>query len=316
MIVDVENLVYRYPPPSARGERAEAVPKPALNGVTFSIAEPRLTALLGPNGSGKSTLFRILATLLSPQAGRASIGGLDLACQPMEARRALGVVFQESSLDRRLTVRENLSFAGQLYGMQGAHLAQRIQQTATQLDLQQRLDHLVSTLSGGWRRRAEIARCLLHQPQFLLLDEPTAGLDPLARADLWRHLRRLQDAEGVAVLVSTHFLDEAALCDWLLILHEGRIAIEGAPAALCHELGGEVVEIVSHRANELGALLAPRAGFHVAVVDDVVRVECPNGPALISSLSMSHADWIREMRVHRPTLADVYFHATGVLFRP
>ncbi|MCW5964817.1 MAG: ABC transporter ATP-binding protein [Bryobacterales bacterium] len=280
------------------------------------MEEPRLIALLGPNGSGKSTLFRILTTLLSPQTGRAEVCGFDLQRDALAVRRQIGVVFQESSLDRKLTVRENLTCAGNLYGLQGVALVKRIDQAAQQMDLSSRLDHDVQTLSGGLRRRAEIARTLLHQPRLLLLDEPSSGLDPLARRELWHYLRRLQVTEGVAVLASTHFLDEAAQCDWLLIMHEGRLAAQGAPDPLCEDLGGEVVEIVSDRAAELGSVLAPRAGFHVAVVDDVVRVECPNAPALIGNLSASHGEWIQEMRMHRPSLADVYFHATGDLFRP
>ncbi len=316
MIVDAENLGFRYPAPRMRGNGTRVAIRAALNGVTFSIEAPRLIALLGPNGSGKSTLFRILSAVLAPQTGRASICGADVKTNPLAVRGAIGVVFQESTLDRRLTLRENLSFAGRLYGLHGNQLSGRIQHATSQMDLSSRLDHEVRTLSGGLRRRVEIARCLLHQPRFLLLDEPSAGLDPLARRELWQYLRRLQATDGVAVFVSTHFLDEASQCDRLLILHEGRIASEGAPAILCEQLGGEVVEIVSDRATEMGELLAPRAGFHVSVVEDVVRVECPNGPALIASLSASHAEWIREMRVHRPSLADVYFHATGVLFRP
>ncbi len=315
MIVRTENLGYRYPVPKRRGNGPAVPQKPALAGVSFEIESPRLIALLGPNGSGKSTLFRILTTLLAPQTGQAAICGIDLRDNPLAVRSQIGVVFQESTLDRKLTVRENLLFAGQLYGLQGNALAARVNETVARMDLAARLDHDVQTLSGGLRRRVEIARALLHQPRLLLLDEPSSGLDPFARRELWQYLRSLQATEGVAILASTHFLDEAAQCDRLLIMHEGELASEGAPGPLCEALGGEVVEIVSDRAAELGAILAPRAGFHVSVVDDVVRVECPNGPALIASLSVSHGDWIREMRMHRPSLADVYFHATGVIFR-
>jgi ABC-2 type transport system ATP-binding protein len=280
------------------------------------MAEPSLMALLGPNGSGKSTLFRILSTLLAPQTGHAAICGTQLTDDARSVRLHIGLVFQEPSLDPKLTVRENLCFAGNLYGLCGMPLQQRVAEVAKRLAIDSRLDARVDTLSGGLRRRAEIARAMLHRPRLLLLDEPSSGLDPHARLDLWRYLRSLQATENVAVLASTHFLDEAALCDQIVILHEGRVAIQGEPNALREELGGEVVEIVSDRASELGDLLAPRAGFHVKVVDDVVRVECPNGPALIANLSATHGSWFRELRMHRPSLADVYFHATGELFRP
>lgn len=316
MIVRAENLSYRYTA-STRGQaHSSSAPAPALNGLSFAVETPRLVALLGPNGSGKSTLFRILTTMLAPQTGRAEICGSDVALHPLRVRAQIGVVFQESSLDRKLTVRENLLFAGKLYGLQGLSLRSRVETVATQVGIQRRLDDAVDTLSGGLRRRTEIARALLHQPAVLLLDEPSSGLDPLARRELWQALRLLQQTAQVCVLASTHFLDEADQCDRLLILHQGQLAAEGAPARLREELGGEVVEILTDRAAELGALLAPRAGFHVAVVGDIVRVECPHGPSLIASLAASHGPWIRELRMHLPSLADVYFHATGVMFRP
>jgi len=309
-------LGYRYPRGGNRSSAARVVAAPALDGVNFAVQAPQLVALLGPNGSGKSTLFRVLTTMIASQSGRAEICGRDLRQDPVGVRREIGVVFQEGSLDRKLTVRENLSCAGKLYGLSGATLAERIELSAQKLGLSSRLDDFAQTLSGGLRRRAEIARALLHRPRVLLLDEPSSGLDPLARRELWRYLRSLHRDDEVAVLASTHFLDEAEQCDRSLILHEGRLVTEGVPTQLREELGGEVVEIVTGHAEELGALLAPRAGFHVAVVEDVVRVECPHGPSLISSISSSHSDWIREIRMHRPSLADVYFHATGVIFRP
>lgn len=280
------------------------------------MGSPQLMALLGPNGSGKSTLFRILTTMIAAQSGSASICGLDVMREPLGVRRQIGVVFQEASLDSKLSVRENLRFAGNLYGLSGRSLAARVEEVATRLAIQARLDTQVSSLSGGLRRRVEIARSLLHRPRLLLLDEPSSGLDPHARRELWQYLRGLQQTEHLAVLASTHFLDEAELCDRLLILHEGRVAVDGVPRELREELGGEVVEIVSRRAEELGALLAPRAGFHVSVVGNVVRVECPHGPSFIANIAASHGDWIRELRMHQPSVADVYFHATGVIFQP
>lgn len=316
MIVHAENLVYRYQSGSRRPESGRPLPAPALNGLSFEIETPGLVALLGPNGSGKSTLFRILTTMIAPQTGRAVVCGANVREQPAEVRSRIGVVFQEPSLDAHLTVRENLGCAGNLYGLSGSALRARINETAELLAIQGLLDSPARTLSGGLRRRVELARALLHRPRVLLLDEPSSGLDPEARLALWKHLQALHLSEGVAVLAATHFLDEAEYCGRLLILHQGRLATDGPPAALRDALGGEVVEILTSRAGELAALLRPRAGLHVTEVGDVVRVECPHGPSFIAQVTQSHGDWIREIRMHRPSLADVYFHATGAIFRP
>lgn len=328
MIVLAENLDYHYksgkqrlplgrPKPGNVAVSAESVSSAhALRQLSFAIESPSMVALLGPNGSGKSTLFRILTTILGPQKGSAIVCDRDVATDPMGVREQIGIVFQESSLDLHLTVQENLSFSGQLYGMAGSRLRDRISRVCQLLGLEPRLDQLTKTLSGGLRRRVEVARALLHEPRLLLLDEPSTGLDPQGRLELWAHLQRLHRQEGVAVLAVTHFLDEAELCDRILILHQGQLATDGSPQTLREELGGEVVEIVTGHAEELAAHLAPKAGLHVARVGDVVRVECPHGASLIAQITQSHGEWIEELRMRRPSLADVYFHATGALFQP
>ncbi len=315
MIVRAENLFYRYETGRGRSENGRPTAPPALNGLSFTVETPGLVAILGPNGSGKSTLFRILASMVAPQKGRAAICGEDVMARPAAVRRQIGVVFQEPSLDGHLTVRENLSFAGNLYGLSGSALRKHVHETAELLSIGKRMDQLARTLSGGLRRRVEVARALLHQPRILLLDEPSTGLDPEARSDLWRHLRGLHRAAGVAVLAVTHFLDEAEGCDRLLILHHGQLATDGVPGLLRDAQGGEVVEIHTGKAPELAGILRPRAGLHVTQVDDVVRVECPHGPSFIAQVAQSHGDWIQEIRMHRPSLADVYFHATGAIIR-
>lgn len=315
MIVHAENLVYRYESGRGLPGGTRLSTAPALNGLSFSVDSPSLVSILGPNGSGKSTLFRILASMLTPQKGKAIVCGADLSSNPTAVRAQIGVVFQEPSLDGHLTVRENLSYAGNLYGLSGSHLRNRVEAVADLLALRQHMDASARTLSGGLRRRVEVARALLHQPKLLLLDEPSTGLDPEARASLWQHLRSLHREAGVAVLAVTHFLDEAEGCDRLMILHQGKVATDGAPATLTAAQGGEVVEIQTARAAELAEILRPRAGFHVTQVDDVVRVECPHGPSFIAQVAQSHGDWIQEVRMRRPSLADVYFHATGAIVR-
>lgn len=313
MIVHAENLVYRYETGRSQPESGGSSAPPALNGLSFTVESPSLVAILGPNGSGKSTLFRILASMLTPQKGRATVCGADVATQSMLVRAQIGVVFQEPSLDGHLTVRENLVYAGNLYGLSGSHLRKRVEAMADLLALGKHMEQFARTLSGGLRRRVEVARALLHQPKMLLLDEPSTGLDPEARSNLWQHLRSLHRGAGVAVLAVTHFLDEAEGCDRLLILHQGKLSTDGSPTVLTEAQGGEVVEVHTARAGELAAILRPRAGLHVTQVGDVVRVECPHGPSFIAQVAQSHGDWIHEVRMHRPSLADVYFHATGAI---
>jgi ABC-2 type transport system ATP-binding protein len=206
--VQVENVVFRY------GART------ALAGVTFEVGRGEIFGLLGPNGGGKTTLFRILSTLLEPAEGRALIFGHDVAKEPLEARRRIGVVFQNQSLDRRLSVEENLVCQGRLYGLKGAELKSRIEDAMLRTGVADRRADSVESLSGGLRRRVELAKCLLHRPQLLLLDEPSTGVDPAVRLDFWNYLRRLREEQGVTVLLTTHLLEEADKCDRLAILDQ------------------------------------------------------------------------------------------------
>jgi ABC-2 type transport system ATP-binding protein len=197
VIVAVENLTHRY------GERV------ALSGVSFAVKEGEIFGLLGPNGGGKSTLFRILSTLMSPTEGKAAICGHDVGREPGAVRRRIGVVFQSQSLDKKLTVEENLRGQGHLHGMSGATLRERIEKVADRLGLSDRRGDLVEVLSGGLRRRVEIAKGLLHKPSVLLMDEASTGLDPGARRELWQYILELREREGVTVLLTSHILDEA-----------------------------------------------------------------------------------------------------------
>ncbi|MGH9788764.1 MAG: ABC transporter ATP-binding protein, partial [Candidatus Acidiferrales bacterium] len=199
--IEIENLSHAY------GERV------ALRDVAFSVGRGELFGLLGPNGGGKTTLFKILATLLLPRGGHARVFGDDVAANPMAVRRRLGVVFQSSSLDPKLTVTENLRHQGHLYGLRGARLQARMEELLKRLGIADRRDERAEKLSGGLRRRVEIAKGLLHQPEVLLLDEPSTGLDAGARRDLRLYLRQLCDQDGVTVFLTTHFMDEAESCD-------------------------------------------------------------------------------------------------------
>src|SRR5436190_15831288 len=206
-VIAVRDLMHRY------GDRA------ALNGVTFDVRPAELFGLLGPNGSGKTTIFRILSTLMVPVGGRAFILGHDAAREPSGLRREIGVVFQAQSIDVKLTAAENLRHQGHLYGLSGVALTARIQEMLERVGLADRAKERAETFSGGMQRRLELAKGLLHHPSVLLLDEPTTGLDPRARRDVWQYLQTLRDEERVTVIVTTHLMEEAEHCERLAILN-------------------------------------------------------------------------------------------------
>ena len=301
--VHVEGLAYSY-----NGTEA-------LRGVGFTVGSGEIFGLLGPNGGGKTTVFRILSTLLLPAAGRASVFGVDVAGDPLAVRRRIGVVFQNQSLDRRLTAKENLVHQGHLYGLHGKPLELRIDEVLTRLGLADRGDSVVETLSGGLRRRVELAKGLLHQPDLLLLDEPSTGIDPGARLDFWEYLQLLRRQEGVTVLLTTHLLDEADKCDRLAILDRGAIVADGTPAELKSRIGGDVVALTSGDAHALAAKLPGAIGVTPQVIDGTVRFEHGDGPRLVARLMEELPGQIDSVTVSRPSLEDVFIHLTGHRFQ-
>lgn len=295
----------------------------ALAGVSLEVARGELFAVLGPNGSGKSTLFRLLATLLPVPAGQVSVLGHDPAEGAAAVRRALGVVFQNPSLDRELTVRENLLHHGHLYGLRGAGLERRIDEALRRFGLADRAGDRVAVLSGGLARRVEIAKALLVEPRVLLLDEPSTGLDPGARKDLATVLRGLAD-DGVAVLLTTHFMEEADRCDRLVLLDRGRVVAEGTPGALKDRLGGDVVTLrgrggVGGDARALADALAERfPDLEPKVIPDpeggpgeAVRFEKQDAAGFVARLAEAVPERIQALTVSRPTLEDVFLDVTG-----
>ena len=301
--VDVRDLVFRY------GERK------ALDGISFSLAQRRIMGLLGPNGSGKTTLFRILCTLLQSHGGRVRLAGLDLERDPAGVRRRMGVVFQSNSLDQELTVAENLVCQGRLYGLRGAGLKARIEELMKQFDLDTRRNSRVRTLSGGMRRRAELAKGLLHRPEILLLDEPTAGLDPQIRQDFWNHLTGLRDSAGITILFTTHLMEEAEVCDRLVILDQGRVVTEGSPAELKERIGGDVIVVHSGDPNGLKARMQGRFQGPISVVNGAVRMEQRRGHELIRDLMEEFSNEIQAVSLGKPTLEDVFIRETGREFQ-
>jgi ABC-2 type transport system ATP-binding protein len=299
VIVSVENLTRHY------GART------ALAGVSFQVREREIFGVLGPNGGGKSTLFRILATMLAPSAGAARVAGFDVERQAADVRRRIGVVFQSQSLDKKLTVFENLRAQGHLFGMHGRALAERMEEVALRLGVADRRDDLVDTLSGGLRRRVEIAKGLLHRPTVLLMDEPSTGLDPGARRELWQYVEELRDRQGITVLVTTHILDEADRADRLLLLHQGKVVAEGAPAELKSRIGGDVVILDVDSPARLAPELLARFGVGATAVNGSLRIETGNGHRFIAEAVEAFPGAIRSVALHKPTLEDVFLDETG-----
>ncbi len=295
-LLNVISLSYRY------GERV------ALDHVSFVVHRGERFGLLGPNGGGKTTLFRILSTLVAPQTGSVQLDGA-----PVDRRR-IGVVFQAPSLDKQLTVRENLRHQGHIYGLQGAALGARIDELLARFGLADRGADLTGKLSGGLRRRVEIAKGLLHRPELLLLDEPSTGLDPLARREVSQHLRELRERDGVTVLLTTHIMEEAEGCDRLALLDCGKLVALDTPAKLKEQVGGDVIAVTTAEPQRLQQEIADRFGVKAAVVDCTVRLERPRGHEFIPALVEAFPGAIASITVGKPTLEDVFIHLTGHRF--
>src|ERR1700726_4241583 len=302
-VISLEHVVHRYES------------RTALNGVSFDVHPAELFGLLGPNGSGKTTLFRILSTLMLPTAGRATIMGYDAAQEPARVRRQIGVVFQAQSVDVKLTAYENLWHQGHLYGLRGPSLKDRIHEILSRVGLADRASELVETFSGGMQRRIELAKGLLHHPGVLLLDEPTTGLDPGARRDLWQYLQTLRDEEHVSVLVTTHLMEEAERCDRLAILNEGNLVALGTPTELKSEIGGDVIMLdAAHDVVVLAEHVRTRFHVEASVLGNQVRIEQEAGHRFVPDVVEAFPGEIQAISVSKPALEDVFIHRTGHKF--
>ena len=286
----------------------------ALSDVSFAIARGEVFGFLGPNGGGKTTLFRLLSTLIPIQSGRARALGRDLAGDTIEIRRKMGVVFQHPSVDGKLTVLENLQHHGRLYGISGRKLKERAAAMLDSLSLTSRAGDLVETLSGGMRRRVELAKAMLHQPELLLLDEPSTGLDPVARREFFGHLEQLSRADHVTIVLTTHHMEEAERCDRIAMLHQGQLVACAAPGELKSQVGGDVVVIHAPAPELLQRKLLQQLKLKTTLVDGTLRIERPRGQDLIRELIDTFGAEIESVSFGKPTLEDVFVHLTGHRF--
>jgi ABC-2 type transport system ATP-binding protein len=285
----------------------------AVDGVSFQVLEGEIFGFLGPNGAGKTTTINILATLLPATSGTATLAGFDVRTQPNQVRQSIGMVFQDASLDDRLTADENLTFHAMLYDVPKKIRAGRMDQLLEIVGLTDRRRSLVRTFSGGMKRRLEIARGLLHHPAVLFLDEPTVGLDPQTRNAIWEHVRRLRKEIGITVFMTTHYLDEAENCDRIAIIDQGKLQAVDTPAALKRRLGGDVIVVTGDPG--LREEMAARYGVQIQEADGAFRFQAANGAEFVPRVVMDFKERIRAIQVKQPSLDDVFLQLTGRAIR-
>ena len=296
----------------ARGLRKTFGARVALDDVSFQVAPGEIFGLLGPNGAGKTTAFRLLSGLLPPDAGSFTFDGRDVAPVNPSYRRRLGVVFQDPSLDLKLTGRENLALGAALFGVTGRTASARITEALELMQLGPRADEPAARYSGGMRRRLEIARVLLHEPDLLLLDEPGRGVDPEALRRIWEQIQSLRERRGLSVIVTTHQPEEAERCRRVAVLDAGRVVATGTPDDLRARVAGDVVRVDGELPEEIAAGIQTRLGLAPRVVDGHVFVEAPRGHELVPRVvELFPAGRLRSVATARPTLADVFATITG-----
>jgi ABC-2 type transport system ATP-binding protein len=282
----------------------------AVDAISFDVHEGEVFAFLGPNGAGKSTTINMLCTLARPTSGHVTIAGFDVAARPKAVRRNIGLVFQEPTLDDRLTAQENLRFHAVLYRVPSDQVNARIERVLELVDLSDRRYDLVSEFSGGMARRLEIARALMHVPRVLFLDEPTIGLDPQTRALMWEDVLRLREEANITVFLTTHYMDEAENADRIAIIDCGKIVALDTPQALKAEIGADTVDL--RTADDSAAVSAlQRDGYEVQASANGVRVFVEHGAAAVAPLVGAVGVPVLDVHVHEPTLDDVFMHYTG-----
>lgn len=297
--VQVENVSHRY------GSRC------ALDGVSLEVPSGTIFGLLGPNGSGKSTLFRILTTQMRASEGSARVAGADVSNDADDVRRRIGVVFQHPSLDDKLRVDENLRHHGHLFGLGGSVLEERIGHNLDRFGLAARSRDRVGTLSGGLARRAELAKALLTEPSVLILDEPSTGLDPGARASLMSALRDVRESDGTTCLLTTHLMEEADGCDRIAILDHGKVVACDSPDVLRGSIGGDVVTMTTSDSDSLATRVRERFGLEASVSAGLVSVTRGEGHTFVPDLVEAFPGEIDSITVGKPTLGDVFLSLTG-----
>ncbi|HEX7301168.1 MAG TPA: ATP-binding cassette domain-containing protein [Solirubrobacteraceae bacterium] len=287
----------------------------AVRGVDFEVATGEVFGFLGPNGAGKTTTINMLCTLAKPTGGGARVAGHDVVRERDDVRRHIGLVFQDPTLDGYLTAVQNLRLHAELYGVDAGLVPARMRQVLEMVGLWERRDGPVRTFSGGMRRRLEIARGLMHSPRVLFLDEPTIGLDPQTRSSIWSYINLLRETEEITIFMTTHYMDEAEVCDRIAIMDQGEIVALDTPEALKARVGADRVRIQTEDDEAAIAALTERFGLEAQMAEGAVTFFVPSGeqfvPRLFAELGMA----IKSVSVSRPTLDDVFMSYTGKTIR-
>jgi len=293
----------------------------AVDKLNITVESGEIFGLLGPNGAGKTTTISMLCTILKPTSGTAKVNGFDIVKEATQVRKSIGIVFQDPSVDDRLTGRENLYMHANLYGVPASEQKSRIESVLKLVELEDRADDLLRTYSGGMRRRLELARGLIHYPKVLFLDEPTLGLDPQTRDHVWKYIRELKEAHDITVVLTTHYMDEAdRLSDRIAIMDYGKIIALDTSAKLKETLEGDVIIV---KANNLGALLSvvtEKMGLQkTRRVDDTIEITVQNGKSLLPRIvdtATQNKIYVESILLREPNLEDVFLHYTGRTIRP
>ena len=292
----------------------------AVDQLDINVESGEIFALLGPNGAGKTTTISMLCTILKPTSGTAKVNGFDIVKEARQVRKSIGIVFQEPSVDDRLTGRENLFMHANLYGVPPGDQKNRIDKILKLVELEDRADDLLRTYSGGMRRRLEIARGLIHYPKVLFLDEPTLGLDPQTRDHVWKYVRELKETHDITVVLTTHYMDEAdRLSDRIAIMDYGKIIALDAPAKLKETLAGDVIIVKASNLEALSPLITRTMGLEkTRRVDDALEITVRNGKSLlprIMEVATQNKIFVESIVLREPNLEDVFLHYTGRTMR-
>jgi ABC-2 type transport system ATP-binding protein len=287
----------------------------AVDRISLEVPEGTIFGFLGPNGAGKTTTISMLCTLLKPTSGEASVNGYDSIREPSRVRESIGIVFQETTLDKDLTAFENLYYHSILYNVQRHRRKDLVRKALRFVGLYERKDEPVKKFSGGMKRRLEVARAVVHQPRILFLDEPTLGLDPQSRTSLWEFITRLPSEEGVTVFMTTHYMDEAEVCHNIAIIDNGRIIAKGSPDELKKGIGGDLIYIKVTDEEEAVRLIRDRLSLNPVRKGEELSIPVTGGDACIPELIRTVGDLAISVRIQRPTLNDVFLNLTGKAIR-
>lgn len=302
-IIKVENLVKRY-----NGIKA-------VDDISFEVEEGTIFGFLGPNGAGKTTTINVLCTLLSATSGRAFINGHDCAKDSSLVRKSIGIVFQDTTLDKDLTAYENLTFHAYLYGVKKSEIKSRVNDALTFVELYDRKDDLVKKFSGGMKRRLEVARGLIHRPRVLFLDEPTLGLDPQSRANLWEFISEMPKQHKVTIFMTTHYMEEAEVCDRIAIIDNGKIIAQGSPEELKKTIGGDVVSLSTKDNKWSKGEIKRLFDIDAEEKGGELYLTSSKGDTCIPELIRGLSDMVLSVKLQRPTLNDVFLKLTGKAIR-